>query len=122
MTNAVAKSSKHLTTPVINPRFYGENHSQASKREESWNKVVPIAVKVHCIAMNVHTFEHIMNDIDPVKMHTQLKQSTALIGVLNIILTAKGINSPDTISMLKKRYSSTRGDASYSAIWKYRYV
>lgn len=52
--------------------------------------LVPIAVKKHYITINVQTFEHTINEMDPVSMQTQLTQRTALIGVANSTLAATG--------------------------------
>ena len=54
-----------------------------------------------CMMIKVQTFEHMMNEMDPVRTHTHPKQRTALIGVLNKVFAAIGANSPETISMLK---------------------
>ena len=54
-----------------------------------------------CMMIKVLTFEHMINEMDPVKTHTHPKQSTALIGVLNKAFDAIGAKSPDTMSMLK---------------------
>ena len=63
----------------MRPRLVDGNHSQARRYEDSWNMLVPIAVKVLYITMNTHTFEHIINEIDPEMMQIQLRHSTALI-------------------------------------------
>ena len=81
MTTATANAWKETTTPQSNPRLSGENHSQASRKDVIWNKLVPIAVKVLCITMKVHTLVHMMKEIEPVTRQTLLRQRTALIGV-----------------------------------------
>lgn len=90
ITSAMAIDWKATTTPLVNPRLLGENHSQASKSDAKWNMLVPIAVKKHYITINVQTFEHTINEMDPVSMQTQLTQRTALIGVANSTLAATG--------------------------------
>jgi hypothetical protein len=68
------------------------------------------------IMINVQTFEHIMNEIDPVSTQTQPKQRTAFRGVLKSVLAAIGAKSPDTIVILKYRTNSMSGVVLYSYI------
>ena len=84
--------------------------------------LVPIAEKVLCITMKTQTLEHIMKEIEPERMQTQLRHNTALIGIVNMSLAARGMHTLDAISMLKYRASSMIGEALYDSIWKNRYV
>jgi len=101
ITTAMASDWKQTTIPLTKPLYSGENHSQAISSDAIWNRLVPKAVKMLCMMIKVQTFEHMMNEMDPVRTHTHPKQRTALIGVLNKEFAAIGAKSPDTMSMLK---------------------
>ena len=72
---------------------------------------VPIAEKMLCITMKTQTFEHMMNEIEPERMQTQLRQSTALIGIEKMSLAAMGMHKLAAISMLQYKASSKSGEA-----------
>ena len=77
---------------------------------------VPTAEKVLYITINTHRFEHMMKEIEPDKIQTQLRQSTALIGIVNISWAAIGMNAAAAINMLKKSAISTYGEVWYESI------
>jgi hypothetical protein len=83
MTIETANDWKETTRPVRSPLFLGENHSQASKNEVIWNRLVPTAVKALCITIKVHTFVLTIKEIDPVSSNTLLTHRIAFIGIRN---------------------------------------
>ena len=53
------------------------------------------------MTMKTQTFEHMMKEIDPESMHTQLRHRTAFIGIAKTILAAIGMHTLAAINMLK---------------------
>ena len=52
-----------------------------------------------------------MKEIEPERMETQLRQSTAFIGIEKMSLAAMGMHKLAAISMLKYKASSKSGEA-----------